>query len=89
MGKIILKGESVEIDIKKMGNITRIDKKFPNNKNIKLEMKENSTVADVLKELEIPKNYITLIIINNKISSINSKLQNKDKIILYPPMGGG
>ena len=87
--KRFFRGTEIEINIKKMGNIIRLDKKFPNNKKIKLEIKENSTVADALEELSIPKNYVTLIIINNKTTSLNAKLQNGDKIILFPPMGGG
>lgn len=79
----------MEISIEKMGNLVKIDKKFSNKKNIKLITKENSTIADILKELGIPKNFITLILINDKISTVDSKLQNQDKIILYPPMGGG
>lgn len=87
--KRFLRDTEMEIDIKKMGNIIRLDKKFPNNKKIKLEIKENSTVADVLEELGIPRNYVTLIIINNKTASLDTELQNGDKIILFPPMGGG
>ena len=60
-----------------------------NKKVLKINSDTKFKVLDILKETNIPKEYIALITINGSVSSLNSELKDGDKIILYPPVGGG
>jgi len=57
--------------------------------NIKLYLKSNSKVSDIVNQLNITKEYIALVIVNKKVSDLNSELQDGDKVVFYPPIGGG
>lgn len=64
------------------------DKLKPNEFN-EIELKNNISVEKLLDNLEIDKNSINIIKVNNKIVSLDYNLSSKDKIILFPPIIGG
>lgn len=71
------------------GNLSRFSDKSLNKKVLKINSDTKFKVLDILKEMNIPKEYIALITLNDSVSSLNSELKDGDKIILYPPIGGG
>lgn len=77
------------IIIELKGNLSRFSDKSLNKKVLKINSDTKFKVLDILKEMNIPKEYIALITINGSVSSLNSELKDGDKIILYPPVGGG
>ena len=77
------------IIIELKGNLSRFSDKSLNKKVLKINSDTKFKVLDILKETNIPKEYIALITINGSVSSLNSELKDGDKIILYPPIGGG
>jgi molybdopterin converting factor small subunit len=77
------------IIIELKGNLSRFSDKSLNKKVLKINSDTKFKVLDILKETNIPKEYIALITINGSVSSLNSELKDGDKIILYPPVGGG
>ena len=69
--------------------VSSVSNKNLNNKIININLKENSKVLNLIKEINIPKERISLITINNSVSSLDSKLKDGDKVVFYPPVGGG
>lgn len=55
--------------------------------NIKLE--ENAGIPDILKIIGIPQEKIHLVLVNGKVSCLDSSLKDGDKVILYPHLMGG
>ena len=78
-----------KITIELKGNLSRFLAENLNKKVLKIDLISKSKVSDILKITNIPKEYIALITINGSVSSINSELKDADKIIFYPPVGGG
>lgn len=78
-----------KITIEFKGNLSRFLAENLNKKVLKIDLISKSKVSDILKKTSIPKEYIALITINGSVSSINSELKDADKIIFYPPLGGG
>lgn len=78
-----------KITIELKGNLSRFLAENLNKKVLKIDLISKSKVSDILKITNIPKGYIALITINGSVSSINSELKDADKIIFYPPVGGG
>ena len=58
-------------------------------KNIKLYLKSNSKILDLINQLNVTKEYIALVTVNKKVSDFNSELKDGDKVVFYPPIGGG
>lgn len=78
-----------KITIELKGNLSRFLAENLNKKVLKIDLISKYKVSDILKITSIPKEYIALITINGSVSSINSELKDADKIIFYPPLGGG
>ncbi len=61
-------------------------KKYKNIESIEIE--DNSTVKDLLDNLEIDKE-TTIVIVNGKSQLLDHKLKSGDRVGLFPPVGGG
>lgn len=69
-----------------------LDKYFPKkNKGEKnlIEVKDNMSVDEFIKELRIPEDMVKLIFVNGKKKPFDYKLKNNDRLGLFPPVGGG
>jgi molybdopterin converting factor small subunit len=53
------------------------------------EVSRGATVRQVMKELEIPENEITLIFLNGRHSEADAELDEGDTLAFFPPVGGG
>ncbi len=54
-----------------------------------LYIENNITVKDLLSSLNIPIGFVSVIIINKKLASLETKINNNDVISLWPPVAGG
>ena len=54
-----------------------------------LEYKDGTTVAEVCRMLDIPRNKVSIIFINNTHADDNKILEEGDELALFPPIGGG
>ncbi len=54
-----------------------------------LELAEGSTVADVLRIIELAPEEVTIIFVNSVHSELDKVLHDGDKVGLFPPVGGG
>jgi sulfur carrier protein ThiS len=60
-----------------------------NGNSLELTMPAGSFVADLLELLELPEEWVGLIIINGKQAGNKEELKNGDKVDLFSPMAGG
>jgi molybdopterin converting factor small subunit len=79
----------MNITLELKSGLKKYIKKPTNNNIIELNLKDNSRISDVVNQLSIPKEYIALVTINKKTSNLNSGLKDNDKVVFYPPIGGG
>ena len=61
-----------------------LEKKF-----LILEIEDKMRVEDFLKILNIPKGYVSLILINRNRADMQTMITDKDTISLWPPVAGG
>ncbi|WP_423362853.1 MoaD/ThiS family protein [Mycoplasma sp. P36-A1] len=54
-----------------------------------IEYTENMNIKDVAKKLAINEKEIAISLINGKHAPLDSILKDKDKVFLFPPVGGG
>ena len=48
-----------------------------------------TTVADVLEDLDIPDHQAKLIFVNGRKTAKDARLQDGDRLGVFPPVGGG
>jgi len=53
------------------------------------EIKEGTTVNELIKDLGIPCDIVKLIFINGKKQDGAYRIQHKDRVGMFPPVGGG
>lgn len=54
-----------------------------------MDLKEGSTVADILDILSINAEELGILLINGRDGDVNSVLKESDVVALFPPVGGG
>jgi sulfur carrier protein len=54
-----------------------------------LEYENGITVAEVCRLLDIPRNKVAIIFINNTHADHKRVLKEGDELALFPPIGGG
>ena len=77
------------ITIELKGNLSRFICTDLKTKVFNINLIKKYKVYDILKIIGIPKEYIALITINSSACSLDTEVKNKDKVIFYPPIGGG
>lgn len=54
-----------------------------------IDIEQGATIREVIKALQLNEGEVGLIILNSKIASIHSIVEENDSLELYPIMGGG
>ena len=55
----------------------------------KREISKDATIGEVIRDLNIPGNQVTLILLNGRHAWPDTKLNDGDTLSLFPPIGGG
>lgn len=58
-------------------------------KRLNLEIKENTTVQNILDTLKIDKELVSILLINGTDGKFESVLKDGDRLSIFPPVGGG
>jgi molybdopterin synthase sulfur carrier subunit len=53
------------------------------------EFKEGITIDDIMQELNLPEEDVSIIFVNGRHADTAYKSQNNDTIAFFPPIGGG
>lgn len=53
------------------------------------EIKPETTVASVVEELGLPRSWIRCCFVNGEPASLERRLSSGDRLVLFPPVGGG
>jgi len=53
------------------------------------EYKASLTVYQLIREMNIPEDQVTLIVVNNRHAELQRDLHDGDTVALFPPIGGG
>ena len=62
----------------------------PNKKEvIFMQLAEGTTVGRLIEKLGMQKNEIGLIVVNHEIVTADTRLRDKDRVSLSPPVSGG
>lgn len=55
----------------------------------KIKIKENTTILDIIKMLNIDENEVAIMLLNGRDGNSDRMLNDGDIISLFPPVGGG
>lgn len=50
---------------------------------------EGETIASLIEKLGVPKKEVTLMFVNSLKVDVDTVLKDKDRVGLFPPVGGG
>ena len=54
-----------------------------------VEVKADSTVSDLLDQLEVPKGEVKQVFIRHKARQLDYQLQDGEQVAVFPPVAGG
>lgn len=54
-----------------------------------LSFEEPATIRDAILRLGVPEQEIKLVFLNGVAASLDSSLKDKDRVGIFPPIGGG
>lgn len=52
-------------------------------------IEDGETVGSLIKKLGLPEDDVTLMFVNSLRSDIDTEIKDKDRVGLFPPVGGG
>ena len=55
----------------------------------KIKIKQNTTILDIIKMLNIDENEVAIMLLNGRDGNSDRMLNDGDVISLFPPVGGG
>lgn len=58
-------------------------------KEVKINYREGLTVENILNETNINSKDVSIILINGVHQNLDTELNEGDKLLLFPPVGGG
>ena len=58
-------------------------------KSVMIEYHEGLTIEDVILDLGIDVNRVSITLINGRHKTLDTVLKDNDKLFLFPPVGGG
>lgn len=80
---------NLNITLKLYGGLDKYINDYNYEKGTTLRLDSNETIIDILKKLGIPKHRITLVMVGDKIISLNYVVKNDDLIKIFSHIGGG
>ncbi len=54
-----------------------------------VQLPENATVEQLLRELELPEEHVKVIFVNGTVRKEDYQLADGDDVGIFPPVGGG
>ena len=54
-----------------------------------VEVPEGSTIADLIRQLDLPREEVKVTFVNARTRPLNWLLQPEDEVGIFPPIGGG
>lgn len=79
----------MKIEIHLFASLAKFLPKNAENKTCIIELPDHSVVSDLIKQMRLPDHAVKLIFINGVHASRTSKLNNNDRVGIFPPVGGG
>ena len=76
---------AITIEIHLFASLQRSAKRYPQ----VLKLRAKTSVRDVIKRLAIVQEEIHLVFVNGRAASLDSMLQDGDRLAIFPPIGGG
>ena len=58
-------------------------------KEMKVEGAENMTCRDIIRELSIPEEDVSILLVNGRDAQMDDSLKPDDVVSIFPPVGGG
>ena len=78
----------MEIEVKLVGRLKKYGQNKLNEENI-IELKDNSTINDVINYLEIPPEQNKVVLVNGRDVKKNYELSSGDRVSIYNLLAGG
>ena len=78
----------MEIEVKLVGRLKKYGQDKLNEENI-IELKDNSTINDVINYLEIPPEQNKVVLVNGRDVKKNYELSSGDRVSIYNLLAGG
>ena len=58
-------------------------------KELTVELIEEHTVTEIIRQLNISKEEVAILLINGRDGEFDTKLKEEDVVSIFPPVGGG
>ena len=57
--------------------------------NLEVELPDGTTVGELVERLELPVDQVKVVFVNHRIRQDEYKLEDGDRVGIFPPVGGG
>lgn len=79
----------ITIHVKLFATLRRARPDVPLGQPFAVELPEGATLADLIREMELPEEEVKLIFVNALFRERDHVLSDGDEVGIFPPVGGG
>ena len=79
----------IRVEVRLHASLERIRPGLKAGEALPLELREGTTVEQMVEALGIPKKGIHLVLVNGRTRPLDHPLSDGDRVALFPPVGGG
>ncbi len=79
----------IRVEVRLHASLERIRPGLKAGEELPLELREGTTVEQMVEALDIPKKGIHLVVVNGRTRPLDHPLSDGDRVALFPPVGGG
>ncbi len=79
----------VKVEVRLYGSLRRYTPQLKIGQPLKLNMRQGSTIRQVLRKLNISRREVKIVIVNGRARSDRYTLQEGDRVAIFPPIAGG
>lgn len=81
--------KKIKVSVRLVGGLKRFNPKENYESNLDLFIDQESTVENILKYLNIPKNFTTITYVDGKIFDRKCRIPANSSLTIFPPIMGG
>ncbi len=79
----------IRVEVRLHASLERVRPGLKAGEVLPLDLKEGTSVEQMVEALGIPKKGVHLALINGRMCSLDHSLSDGDRVALFPPVGGG
>jgi molybdopterin synthase sulfur carrier subunit len=79
----------ITVDVRLYGPLREVFPDVGLGEHIEVELPDGATVGQLVEKLQLPADQVKVVFVNHTVQEHGRKLEDGDRVAVFPPVGGG